>query len=99
STLEAFEDAPVELDRLVEAWARGDVAVIEQMGVDDMREESEEVYEALLARRNADWAGQIEELLEGRGVAFIAVGSAHLAGPDSVQRLLEQRGVTVDKVQ
>ncbi len=99
STLDAFEDAPVELDRLVEAWARGDVAVIEEMGVEDMREASEELYQALLARRNANWAGQIEEMLAGEGTAFVAVGAAHLAGDDSVQRLLEQRGVAVGTVQ
>ncbi|WP_374514807.1 TraB/GumN family protein [Brevundimonas sp.] len=99
STLDAFEDAPVELDRLVEAWARGDVAVIEELGVGDMREESEEIYQALLVRRNADWAGQIQQLLAGEGTAFVAVGAAHLAGDDSVQSLLEQRGVNVETVQ
>lgn len=99
STLDAFEDAPVELDRLVEAWARGDVAVIEELGVADMREESEAIYEALLVRRNANWAGQIQQLLAGEGTAFIAVGAAHLAGDDSVQSLLEQRGVNVETVQ
>ena len=99
STLDAFEDAPVELDRLVEAWARGDVAVIEEMGVSDMREESEAIYQALLVQRNADWAGQIQRLLEGQGTAFIAVGAAHLAGDDSVQSLLAPRGVTVETVQ
>jgi uncharacterized protein YbaP (TraB family) len=99
STLDAFEDAPVELDRLVEAWARGDVAVIEELGVADMREESEAIYEALLVRRNANWARQIQQLLAGEGTAFVAVGAAHLAGDDSVQRLLEQRGVNVETVQ
>lgn len=99
STLDAFEDAPVDLDRLVEAWARGDVAVIEELGVRDMREASEEIYQALLARRNADWAGQLQQMLAGEGVAFVAVGAAHLAGDDSVQRLLEQRGVNVETVQ
>lgn len=99
STLDAFEDAPVDLDRLVEAWARGDVAVVEELGVSDMREESEEIYQALLVQRNADWAGQIQQLLAGEGTAFVAVGAAHLAGDDSVQRLLEQRGVNVETVQ
>lgn len=99
STLDAFEDAPVDLDRLVEAWARGDVAVVEELGVSDMREESEAIYQALLVQRNADWAGQIQQLLAGEGTAFVAVGAAHLAGDDSVQRLLEQRGVDVETVQ
>ncbi|MCS6627415.1 TraB/GumN family protein [Roseibacterium beibuensis] len=96
STLEAVEDASVELDRLVEAWAAGDVEAIEALGVDQMREASDEIYQALLVRRNTNWAGQIQTMLEGSGTAFIAVGAAHLAGDDSVQEILEQRGVEVE---
>lgn len=96
STLEEVEDASVELDKLVEAWAAGDVEAIETIGVDQMRETSEELYQALLVRRNTNWADQIQTLLEGSGAAFIAVGAAHLAGDDSVQDILERRGVDVD---
>ena len=63
-----------------------------------MRRADRSVYEALLVKRNANWADQIETMLEGSGTVFIAVGAAHLAGDDSVQRLLEQRGVEVDEV-
>jgi len=99
STLEAFEDATVELDRLVASWAAGDVEAIESIGVQPMRESSEEVYQALLVRRNTNWANQIETMLEGSGTAFIAVGAAHLAGDDSVQEILERRGVDVEVAQ
>lgn len=96
STLEGYENATVELDRLVEAWAAGDVEAIESIGVEPMREDGEELYQALLVRRNTNWADQIQTMLEGSGTAFIAVGSAHLVGDDSVQEILEQRGVEVD---
>ena len=96
STLEDFENATVELDKLVEAWAAGDVEAIEAIGVKPMRESSEELYQALLVRRNTNWADQIQTMLEGSGAAFIAVGAAHLAGDDSVQEILERRGVDVD---
>lgn len=96
STLKTYENATVDLDRLVGAWAEGDVAAIERYGVSDFREESEEIYQALLVRRNTDWAGQIQTLLDGSGTVFIAVGAAHLAGPDSVQKILESRGVRVE---
>jgi len=97
-TLEAYEDAATELDQLVEAWATGDVAGIERV-VTEMREESPAMYDVLLVRRNTDWANQIQTLLAGSGTAFIAVGAAHLAGEDSVQALLEDRGVVVAAVQ
>lgn len=96
STLEDFETASVELDKLVEAWAAGDTQAIETIGVEPMRESGEELYQALLVRRNTNWADQIQTMLEGSGTAFIAVGSAHLVGDDSVQEILEQRGVEVD---
>ncbi|MEY3293394.1 MAG: hypothetical protein RJB12_1165, partial [Pseudomonadota bacterium] len=47
--------------------------------------------------RNTDWADQIQTLLAGSGTVFIAVGAAHLAGDDSVQEILGDRGVTVTR--
>jgi len=94
-TLAAFDDATTDLDRLVDRWSHGDVAAVRRLGVDDLRRQGPGVYQTLLVRRNADWAGQIQHLLEGSGTVFIAVGAAHLAGPDSVQAQLERRGVHV----
>lgn len=95
--LESYEDATVELDRMVGAWAAGDVALLEEIAVDEMRSESPALYEALLVRRNTDWANQIQTMLEGSGTIFMAVGAAHLAGDDSVQEILEDRGLTVTR--
>jgi uncharacterized protein YbaP (TraB family) len=97
ATLEEVDNASVELDALVGAWATGDVASIERIGVAELRDQSEEIYQALLVRRNADWAGQIQTLLAGSGTVFIAVGSAHLVGEDSVRAILEERGVEVTR--
>jgi uncharacterized protein YbaP (TraB family) len=99
SVLSDYEAATVELDRLVDAWAVGDVETLEAIGVTQMRAEGEEFYQNLLVKRNANWAGQIDTMMDGEGVIFIAVGAAHLAGDDSVQALLEQRGFTVERVQ
>jgi hypothetical protein len=97
SALEDYENAATELDRLVVAWANGDVAALEDIAVNEMREASDEIYQALLVKRNADWANQIQTLLAGSGTTFIAVGAAHLAGDDSVQEILGDRGVTVTR--
>lgn len=94
-TLGQFDNAGVDLDALVNAWAAGDVDAITRLGVDEMKSTSPVLYEALLVRRNTDWANQIQTLLEGSGTTFIAVGAAHLAGDDSVQQILTRRGVTV----
>lgn len=95
--LDTYEEAPEELDRMVAAWAVGDMGVLEEVAIDEMKAEWGELYDVILVRRNADWTGQIARMLEGSGTHFIAVGAAHLAGEDSVQNMLEQRGVTVER--
>lgn len=97
SLLESWEDATVELDRMVDAWASGDVDTLNTVAVEEMRTETPELYQALLVRRNTDWADQIQTMLEGSGTIFIAVGAAHLVGDDSVQEILEDRGLTVTR--
>lgn len=51
----------------------------------------------LLLERNARWAPQIEEILAGEGVSFIAVGAGHLVGPDNLFELLRQRGIEAER--
>lgn len=94
TALADFGKAQTEVDRLVEAWAAGDVEAVRRLAVDPLRD-TPLLYEALLVRRNTNWANQIETLLEGSGTVFIAVGALHLAGDDSVQRILAERGVEV----
>ena len=98
SGLKEFDQADVFLDRMVTAWATGDVAALDVLIGQDMKSESPEMYAVMLTRRNQDWADQIQTLLAGSGTAFISVGAGHLAGSDSLQKQLEQRGVRVEEV-
>lgn len=98
-TLKDYENAATKLDEMVEAWARGDVATLDRVTIKEMKEASPALYQAVLVDRNTDWANQIQTLLEGSGTAFIAVGAAHLTGDDSVQAILQKRGVTVEAAQ
>lgn len=95
-TLKDYENAVTMLDTMVEAWAKGDVATLDRVMVEEMKAASPALYQALLVDRNTDWANQIQTLLEGSGTAFIAVGAGHLTGDDSVQAILQKRGVTVE---
>lgn len=95
-TLKDYENAVTLLDTMVEAWAKGDVDTLDRVMVEEMKEASPALYQALLVDRNTDWADQIQTLLEGSGTAFIAVGAGHLTGDESVQAILQQRGVTVE---
>ena len=55
-----------------------------------------EMEEALLSRRNRDWLDLLLPAVEGRRVA-VAVGAAHLSGPQGLLTLLAERGFTLDR--
>ena len=97
STLEDYDEAATMLDAMVSSWSTGDVDALDRVMVEEMKTEMPQVYEALLTRRNQAWADQIQDLLAGSGNVFIAVGAAHLVGDDSVQSMLEDRGIEVDE--
>lgn len=81
--------------QMLRAWLAGDMKVIARDFVADLAPEPE-LARPLLTDRNRKWAARIP-LLPGR--PFIAVGAAHLAGPDNLLTLLEQQGYKVTKIQ
>ena len=98
SGLKEFDQADVFLGRMVTAWSTGDVTALDVLIGQEMKAESPEMYAVMLTRRNQDWADQIQTLLASSGTAFISVGAGHLAGTDSLQAQLEQRGLHVEQV-
>jgi uncharacterized protein YbaP (TraB family) len=95
-TLRQIEEEPDSMRVLDSAWARGDVATLDQALSQEWTEGGAAVHEAVILRRNRAWADEIERRLEGSGRIFIAVGAAHLIGDDSVVDLLRTRGVEVE---
>ena len=51
-TLEEFDGAADHLDRLVTAWAAGDIVTIDEIMNGDARDSSPEVFEVLIVQRN-----------------------------------------------
>lgn len=95
--IDAEASGPGMLDRMVEKWASGDVEGLEALILPDLQTGSGAMYDILIVKRNTDWADQIETLMKGSGVSFIAVGAGHLLGPDSVQSMLKSRGLKVTR--
>lgn len=94
--VEGMDEVKTELDKMVAEWAKGDadqLAVIMNEGMSDPK-----VAEALLYRRNANWAEWIGTRLDQPGSVFVAVGAGHLAGDKSVQDYLTQKGIKVTRV-
>jgi uncharacterized protein YbaP (TraB family) len=97
SMLDDLEKGLDLLDQLAKAWIDGDTDAITRLSVDEMKREAPTVYQKLIVQRNVAWSEKIIEILKGSGVQQIAVGAAHLAGPDSVQAQLAKRGIKVER--
>jgi uncharacterized protein YbaP (TraB family) len=95
--LENLTEMREKLAPMLAAWSTGDVERLRGI-VDDGAGEDPELNRLLFTNRNATWAGWIQERLARPGTVFLAVGAAHLAGRESVQALLEARGVEAARV-
>src|SRR5690349_21271829 len=95
-TLRESDELDEKLAPMLAAWSSGDV---EALGA--LMEEGEDdpaFHRMIFTDRNATWAGRIQERLAQPGTVFVAVGAGHLAGPDSVQAVLQARGIRAERV-
>ncbi len=82
---------------LQSAWKRGENAEFATL-LGTMQSQSPQTYRTLFVNRNANWAGWIANRMAQPGTVFIAVGTGHLVGPDSVQQQLAARGITSARI-
>jgi uncharacterized protein YbaP (TraB family) len=92
SSLEQAHDLPKEVEDMVRAWRRGDTSWFEselksELGRDPI------LYQSLLVARNRKWIARIEAMLNDDRNYLVIVGTAHLAGRDSVIDLLKKDGI------
>jgi uncharacterized protein YbaP (TraB family) len=96
----ALEDAGKSKDtinKLIAAWGRGDAPAVAEV-MNEGAKESPALNKLLLVDRNKRWAEWIDQRLDKPGTVFMAVGAGHLAGADSVQRYLKERGIDAARV-
>lgn len=86
-----------ELAGIVREWSAGHAEKLAELLNAD--EDDPEMVAALLTNRNRTWADWVSKRLNQPGTVFVAVGAGHLAGKDSVQDLLKQRGIVAARVQ
>jgi uncharacterized protein YbaP (TraB family) len=100
-TLEELPKAVPQINEMVEDWEKGDVDKIAAMENDDLMKKHPDLYKKLLVDRNVDIANTIAGMLKdpAAGTVFVAVGAAHLAGPDSILKDLEKDGFTAARVE
>lgn len=98
TTAERAADARERAHDLIRAWARGDTRTIAEIAAEDLAR-TPGLAEPLVHARNRAWVDQLHARLGRPGTALVAVGAGHLVGERSVIDLLEERGVTVRRVQ
>jgi hypothetical protein len=98
SALDDPGDAQAQFREMLATWSKGDVAGIAATFDTEMKK-TPELRDVLLRKRNARWAEWLAGRLDRPGTVMVAVGAGHLAGADSVQRMLAGRGFTVTRLQ
>ncbi len=95
--LEESQAARENPGRLRKAWLKGDVATLEEATTTGIMADNE-LRDALLVGRNRRWTGKLAGVLRAEEKPLVAVGAAHLVGPDSVPAMLAERGYTVTPI-
>ncbi|MEQ8412004.1 MAG: TraB/GumN family protein [Erythrobacter sp.] len=79
------------------AWLAGDEAALVQAGESGILAD-QGLRQMLLIERNRDWLGPILRELDRGARPLVAVGAAHIVGPDGLAALIEQRGFRVRRL-
>ena len=96
--IESPAAAKRQFDAMLAAWMSGDIKAMGRTFNAEFQN-SPELKEALLRRRNVNWTYWLERRMAQPGTVFVAVGAGHLAGDDSVVEMLKKRGYRVKRVQ
>ena len=97
-TLGDAEMDPKKLAELLDAWKSGADALLDKNMLSELRGYPK-LYDRLLKNRNQRWLPMLEAFTKQPGASFVAVGAAHLVGPDGLVALLRADGYKVIKLQ
>jgi hypothetical protein len=97
-TLAELDSAAGIMDQMIDAWRDGRLDVLSASLLSEF-EAFPELYDSLVANRNAAWINEIEHLLASESRYLVVVGGLHLVGNDSVIELLGARGHRVERVE
>jgi uncharacterized protein YbaP (TraB family) len=96
STIDDIDNQTSNVKTIADAWARGDVVVLEKLLLGTMKS-SPDLYKRMLVDRNASWVAAVETCIKQKESCFVVVGAAHLVGPDSLVAMLQKQGYTVEQ--
>lgn len=97
ATIDEAADVQDMANGLIAAWKVGDATALGADLLDGIRKQPE-AYQALIVRRNVNFARRIAQLRDDRRHYLVVVGALHLVGPDSVLALLARDGIAARQV-
>ena len=97
SELDDFDSGVEKFKKLLGAWYAGDVNALDQFNNAEFRAKYPDLFQTLVVKRNEGFTTQIQTLLKGDGVTFVAIGAGHLVGKEGVPAMLEKQGFKVTR--
>ena len=96
-TIELLDQLDEGMAPMLAAWSTGNVERLVEL-MEEHQAQDRNLHDILFLNRNRNWAEWVDGRLDRPGTVFVAVGAGHLAGADSVQSLLSQRGIASQRV-
>lgn len=99
-SLNEADDATVEIEKLHDAWRRGDATALWNGMAAEMRTEYPALYRRINVARNDAWVPKLQRMLDGEtgDDTLVVVGALHLLGDDGVVEKLRAKGYTVERI-
>ncbi|UNK50235.1 TraB/GumN family protein [Lysobacter sp. S4-A87] len=103
-SLKEFLDKPLEMPQMLgdlhSAWRDGDVARLDKLTREEMRDKTPQTYRMVNVERNQAWLPQIQGMLDNtkKGDTLVVVGALHLLGDDGIVGKLREKGYKVERV-
>lgn len=96
-TLDEMDEGPTQIKQLLDAWRSGDMAHLQTLLEQGMKD-SPELMEQLTGARNRRWVQALQPLLEQQSDDYlVAVGALHMVGDQGLVHLLQQAGYVVTR--
>ena len=96
-TIDLLDQLDEGMAPMLAAWSTGNVEQLVEL-MKEHQAQDRSLHDILFLNRNRNWAQWVDDRLDRPGTVFVAVGAGHLAGSDSVQTLLSQRGIASQRV-
>ena len=96
STLNDMKELPLIMTDMKDAWRKGNMKRLEEIGIASMRSDFPDLFRLILVERNKSWLPKIEDFLKTPEVELVLVGVLHLATNEGLIIKLRARGYSVE---